>query len=473
MRCSPQASVTLLVGFAAGLFLAGTWLQGQNAQPGPNAAPRDPSSYRDVVKKVLPAVVSLEARKPKNKLNPAEPPPAIGETPKDDFGSGFLTASTGVIVTSYHIVRDADQVAVKLHDGRKFVSKDIRTDVRSDLAVILIDSKGAELPFLEFGDSDAMEIGDHVLAVGAPFGLTGSVTHGIVSGKSRDLNLNLYEDFLQTDAAINPGNSGGPLVNLDGKVVGINAAIKSRTGGFQGVGLAVASNLAKDVAAALRKDGVVRRGFLGVQSRNLEPEIAARLGVAKDGGGIVIAQVFAGTPAAKAGLQAGDILTKLDGNVVRSVKGLQMAVARLALGKPVAVEMVRDRKIDTLQASIEEQPANLASPGVPARPLPPGLAGASVAKLGFDVADANADLTRDLGYPAGVRGVLITRVEAGSSAADAGLSAGMLVTRVEGKAVAGAAEARSLLEAAVPSGGFLVQVQSPQGGVTYTLLGGT
>src|SRR5262249_33285376 len=150
----------------------------------------------------------------------------------------------------------------------------------------LVDVKGAALPFLELGDSDAMEIGDHVLAVGAPFGLTGSVTHGIVSGKGRDLNLNLYEDFLQTDAAINPGNPGGPLVNLDGKVIGISSAIKSRSGGFQGVGLTVASNLARGIVEALRKDGVVRRAYLGLQSRELEPEIAARLGVPKDAGGI-------------------------------------------------------------------------------------------------------------------------------------------------------------------------------------------
>src|SRR5205823_3744011 len=136
-------------------------------------------------------------------------------------------------------------------DGRHFTAKDIRGDARSDLAIILLDTKGATLPSLELGDSDAMEIGDRVLAVGAPFGLTGSVTHGIVSGKGRDLNLNLYEDFLQTDAPINPGNSGGPLINLDGKVVGVCAAIKSRTGGFQGVGLAVASNLARDIVAAL------------------------------------------------------------------------------------------------------------------------------------------------------------------------------------------------------------------------------
>src|SRR5205085_1372116 len=231
---------------------------------------------------------------------------------------------------------------------------------RSDLAVILLDAKGAALPFLELGDSDAMEIGDHVLAVGAPFGLTGSVTHGIVSGKGRDLNLNLYEDFLQTDAAINPGNSGGPLVNLEGKVVGISAAIKSRSGGFQGVGLAVASNLARGVIEALRKEGLVRRAYLGLQARELAPGVGPRLGVPADARGVVVGQVFANTPADKAGLQPGDVLTKIDGKTVHDSKELQAFVARLQIGKSLPIEYFRDGKTHTVTAPIEELPAQYA-----------------------------------------------------------------------------------------------------------------
>ena len=224
-----------------------------------------------MVKTVVPAVVSIEAkalaeRKPPAKARRApQLPPGVPEEhrrffdaaeepvpdPNLGFGSGVLIDPSGVVLTNYHVVEGADAVEVELHDGRKFTSKDIRRDAKTDLAVIKL-TADKPLPFLELGDSDAMEVGDRVLAVGAPFGLTGSVTHGIVSAKSRqNLNLNQYEDFLQTDAAINPGNSGGPLVGLDGKVVGINAAIKTRSGGFQGVGLAVSSNLAKDVVRQL------------------------------------------------------------------------------------------------------------------------------------------------------------------------------------------------------------------------------
>ena len=191
------------------------------------------------------------------------------------FGSGFIVDPSGVVVTNNHVVRDTNVVEVTLHDGRKFTSKDIRRDPKTDIAVIRLESK-EPLPSVEFGDSDAMAVGDRVLAVGAPFGLTGSVTQGIVSGKSRNLNLNPFEDFLQTDAAVNPGNSGGPLVNMEGKVIGLTAAIKTRSGGFQGVGLAVSSKLAKSVAQDLIKNGFVRRAYLGVNVVDLDDATAAR-----------------------------------------------------------------------------------------------------------------------------------------------------------------------------------------------------
>jgi serine protease Do len=466
MKRYSLAVLTFSVGVVIGSVFVGNLTHGQNAPPKPGPAnARELTSYRDVVKKILPAVVSIETRAKAN----AAPP--IGETPpRDDYGSGFLIAADGVVVTSFHIVRDAALVVVTLHDGRKFTSKDIRGDVRSDLAVIVLNTKKAALPFLELGDSDAMEIGDHVLAVGAPFGLTGSVTHGIVSGKGRDLNLNLYEDFLQTDAAINPGNSGGPLVNLEGKVVGINAAIKSKTGGFQGVGLAVASNLARGVVEALRKDGVVRRAYLGLQARDLAPEIAVRLGVPKDAGGVVVAKVFPNSPAARAGLQPGDILTKIDGRPVRDTKLLQGLVARLPLGKSVPVEFVRAGKSLMTDAPVEEQPAGYSGGAVPApRGLPAGLGTVSVPRLGLELADLTADLARDLGYPAGTRGVIVARVEPGNVAAEAALHSGMLIAKVDGKTVGNAADARKMLETASAQG-VLLQVQSLEGGVTYVLL---
>src|SRR5262245_46494963 len=308
------ALAILACGIVAGFFLAGHVLHGQAVDPVKTNIPKEFASYSDVVKRVLPAVVSIDAQakvaRTKAKKAPARPqipdgvpedfrryfedfgrmPPDqfdMPESPNLGFGSGFFIDPSGVILTNFHVVNGADKVVVTLTDGRKFTSRDIKLDRRTDLAIVRLDAKGP-FPFLELGDSDAMQIGDRVLAVGAPFGLTGSVTHGIISAKGRNgLNMNMYEDFLQTDAAINPGNSGGPLVSLDGRAIGINAAIKSRSGGFQGVGLAVASNLAKRVTAALQKDGVVHRGYLGVQVTDLAPDVAQRLQLPKDNGVVV------------------------------------------------------------------------------------------------------------------------------------------------------------------------------------------
>ncbi len=200
-----------------------------------------------------------------------------------------------------------------------------------------------------------MEVGDRVLAIGAPFKLIGSVTHGIISAKSRNVRLNQYEDFLQTDAAINPGNSGGPLINLEGKVIGLNSAIKSRSGGFQGIGLAISSNLARDVVRELLKNGTVKRGYLGVQARDIDTDLAAKYGV-KPGGGVLVTRVFEQSPAAKTGLSVGDILISIGGNPVRSSIELQKVVTGLTLNQPVDVVLNRDGKSVELKLTIEEQP---------------------------------------------------------------------------------------------------------------------
>jgi serine protease Do len=269
-----------------------------------------------------------------------------------------LVDPAGIVLTSNHVVEGAESVIVAMADGRTFTTRNIRGDRKTDLAILIVDpQQTGALPFLPLGDSDAMEIGDRVLAVGAPFGLSGSVTHGIISGKGRSLKLNAHEDFLQTDAAINPGNSGGPLISLDAKVIGINAAIKSKNGGFQGVGLAVASNLCKAVVQALRADGVFRRGYLGLYARDLTPQLAAQLGVGKISG-VLVSEVYNNTPASKAGLQAGDILTTLGGKAVPDVQTLLSTVEKLPLQKALSINIVRDAKAMTLKLTIEEQPEN-------------------------------------------------------------------------------------------------------------------
>ena len=351
---------TLLLGLVLGTYFITAHSQGQPPQPNPvPAIPRELTSYRDIVKRVLPAVVSIDAKSKAvvNQLKvpiPENAPPEYrrfleefqrqqeNADTRSGFGSGFFVDPSGVVVTNFHVVNGADEVVVHLADGRKFSSREIRGDRRTDLAIIRLDLKGATVPFLTFGDSNAMDIGDRVLAVGAPFGLTGSVTHGIISAKGRaGLNMNMYEDFLQTDAAINPGNSGGPLVNLAGEVVGINAAIKSQSGGFQGISLAIASNLAKQVVKALLTDGVVRRGYLGIQIRDLDAELAGKLGIAKEAG-VVIAEVYNGTPASKSGLQAGDVITKIGGNPIKDGRTMQTTIASLPIGRASEVTIIRD-----------------------------------------------------------------------------------------------------------------------------------
>lgn len=495
-----------LFGVGGGWFLAGSGSHGQNAEP-QRVAPRpgEPVSYRDVVKKVLPAVVSIDTktkaapraeRRPplivpqqfngkalpedvrkflEERRSPFTAPDGddLAPTPRQGFGSGFLVDPSGVVVTNNHVVDGADSVVVTLQDGRKLHSKKISVDRRTDLAVVVLDTDAKDFPFLELGNSDAMEIGDPVLAVGAPFGLAGSVTHGIVSAKGRNgLNMNMYEDFLQTDAAINPGNSGGPLVNVQGQVVGINAAIKSRSGGFQGIGLAVASNLARRVVGSLRADGVVHRGYLGVQVRELAADVAQRLGV--KGEGVVVADVFEKTPAAKAGLLAGDVITAVGGQPVKDGKVLQNLVADLPLGKATNLDVFRDGKALQLPVTIEEQPTEFGSAAVPAprRRTEDGAQTQSLDKLGLEITDLTDRSAEELGYRKGVEGVVITRVLPGTPADDSGLRKGMLVTKVDNQKVTSATAARTAMEAGSLVRGVLLQVQSPQGGTTFLLLRG-
>ena len=359
------SALLIAIGFIGGSIFLGSSSIGQPALVQPA---REPLSYRDVVKRVVPAVVSIETfAKPKPGVRPLEDPsipepfrkpPGQNDPTRLGFGSGFFVDASGVVVTNYHVVEGAETAVVQTQDGRKYRSKVMRTDRRTDVALILLDVKDAKFPVLEFGDSDAMEIGDRVLAVGAPFGLAGSVTQGIISAKGRNgLNMNMYEDFLQTDAAINPGNSGGPLVNLDGKVVGVCAAIKTKSGGFQGVGLAMASNLVKHIVPPLRDTGAVKRGYLGAHIRELDPDIADKLGLGADGG-VIIAEVYDKTHAAKAGLKAGDVVTAIAGKRVKDGYALQRLVAALPLDQAVDVDVLRDSKRVRLTAVIEEQPAS-------------------------------------------------------------------------------------------------------------------
>ena len=351
LRSRPALVVASLVAGAAGGFLLNLPLRPAQAEPrAVPVIPQELTSYRDIVKDVVPAVVSIEARAKTRR-------PARGRDDRSidlGLGSGVIVDPKGVILTNYHVVEGADFVNVRLADGRKFATQNIVGDKKTDLAIVRIQAD-RPLPFLTFGDSSKMEVGDRVLAVGAPFGLAGSVTHGIVSAKSRRMDLNVYEDFLQTDAAINPGNSGGPLVGLDGKVIGINSAIKSRGGGFQGVGLAISSNLARTVMTQLLRDGVVRRGYLGVQVRDVDEEVATRLQV-KEHVGVLVTRVFPDSPGARGGLKVGDIVTLIGGKPVREGAELQKAILGLPIGQPAEIVYLRDGELNAAKVMVEEQP---------------------------------------------------------------------------------------------------------------------
>jgi serine protease Do len=342
----------LALGSAGGFFLSSASRPVQ-AEPRPVAViPPELTSYRAIVKDVVPAVVSIESRvktrRPLRLRDGGDRSVELG------LGSGVIVESSGVILTNYHVIDGADFVDVHLADGRKFSTQDMVGDKKTDLAIVRIKSD-KPFPFLALGDSSQMEVGDRVLAVGAPFGLTGSVTHGIISAKSRNIKLNMYEDFLQTDAAINPGNSGGPQISLDGKVIGINSAIKSRSGGFQGVGLAISSNLAKTIMMQLLKDGVVHRGYLGVGIREVDHEVAEKLQV-KENVGVLVTRVFPDSPSEKSGLKPGDIVTTIADKPIHEGSEFQKIILGLPAGKPVEVSYLRDGKARTAKVIVEDQP---------------------------------------------------------------------------------------------------------------------
>jgi serine protease Do len=478
-------------------------LQGLVREIAPLVAPREPLSYRDTVKKVLPAVVSIETKGKAVAQRKIETPrdqyfndpriPAdfrrffeefqqqpgntqrffqefqlpVPEQPHNGFGSGFVIDAKGIILTNYHVVKDADQVVIHLHDGRKFVSRDFKSDPKTDLAIIRVQTKEA-LPCLQWANSDAMEIGDRVLAVGSPFGLKGSVSAGIVSGKGRILGITAFDDFVQTDAAINPGNSGGPLVNLEGQVVGINTAIKTQSGGSQGIGLAIASNAAKTIVDQLVHQGVVHRGYLGIQIRPLAPEVATRLQI-PNRAGVLVAKVLDNSPAAKAGMQAGDVITALAKSPIAEPQALQRMVAAQPAGKALDVTVYRDGQEKRLSVMVEEQPT-IPPPAVNPTPAPgQNQTGMRIDKIGVELRDLTPALAQQFGRTEKT-GVLIAKVDPGSLAAEAGVEPGTLLTKVDNQAVPTALAAKQALERASLQNGVLMQVKTPEQEVGYIMI---
>jgi serine protease Do len=357
------------------------------------------------------------------------------------IGSGVVVTKDGYILTNNHVVDGADQVKVALQDGREFTAKVIGRDPKSDVAVIKVDAK--DLPAVPMADSDKVEVGDVVLAVGNPFGIGQTVTTGIVSATGRSGATGLdYEDFIQTDAAINPGNSGGALVDAEGRLIGLNTAILSRSGGNQGIGFAIPANLARDVMQGLIKDGHVTRGYLGVMIQDVTPSLAKEFKLKESGAGALVSDVTADSPAEKAGLKSGDVIVEFDGKKVTDSRHLKLEVARVHPGQNIPVKVLRDGSNKTIQVAVREIPGAERL----AKNDSQGKGDDNGTLNGVTVGDLDRGARQQFDLPANIKGVVVTDVAPDSAAAEAGLKPGDVIQEINKKPVRTAEEAVKLTE---------------------------
>jgi serine protease Do len=403
-----------------------------SAQPVTIAPPAQ--GFIEIAKNTTPAVVNITASK-EGRGEHVRKPSDRSSDPMDQFfgfrgpreprgmgmGSGVIVSPNGYIITNNHVVEGAREVTVTLPDKRELKGKVVGTDPKTDLAMIKVD--GLDLPFIPWGDSSALQVGESVLAVGNPFGLNSTVTSGIVSALGRGgMGITQYEDFIQTDAAINPGNSGGALVNTRGELVGINTAIMSQTGGYQGVGFAVPSTMAKPIAESLIKTGKVVRGHLGIGIQDLTPDLVKSFGLDSPKGALV-SDVKDDSPAAQAGLKQGDVITTYQGTPVDSPRAIQRAVTQTPIGAKVTIRVVRNGREQEVTATIGEQPDT-------AQVAKADHGDAEHALAGVVVKSLDSREARELGLSGKAQGVLVVGVEPDSKADRAGLTEGDVITEV-------------------------------------------
>ncbi len=413
----------------------------------PAEPPADASAvalgFRSVVQKTLPAVVNISTTKvveTRRERSPFFMDPFFRDffgfdwgfdIPRErrerSLGSGVIVSPDGVILTNEHVIRDATEIVVALSDKRELKAEIVGADPKTDIAVLRLKEKAENLPYLKLGDSKSVAVGDIVLAMGNPFGIGQTVTMGIVSATGRGgLNIEDYEDFIQTDAAINPGNSGGPLINLRGEVIGINTAILSRSGGHQGIGFAVPSNMAREIMQQILDKGRVVRGWLGVSIQPVTPAMARALKLAEPSGAIV-GDVESGSPAARAGLQTGDVIVAVDDEKIEDSRHLQLTIARAGPGKKVNLKVLREGKSLTIPVTLGELPERAEEAS-----RRPGRGGPLE---GVQVDDLTPQLARQLGLPRDTFGVVVTQVQPFSQAAEAGLQRGDVIQEVNREVV--------------------------------------
>jgi serine protease Do len=457
-----------LLTLLAALLLAGTpaalYAQSDNAatQRDIDTLVRASKARAAIIKKISNAVVHISVEKTVQNDGQGNAPdifedeffrrffaPRLPIPPREfkqrGLGSGSIVNEHGYILTNNHVIEEADRIIVKLKDGREFPGELIGSDPATDLAVVKV--KADNLPVAPLGNSDVLEVGETVIAIGNPFGLEQTVTQGIVSAKGRSqVGLTDYEDFIQTDASINPGNSGGPLVNLKGEVVGVNTAIFSRSGGSMGIGFSIPINMAKTIMQSLIDTGRVVRGFLGVVIQDVTQELADALGV-KVNEGVLIANVGPDTPAAAGGIQQGDIVLRLNGQPVKASNELRNAVAAIKPGVKAAMDILRDGKPMKLLVTVGEQPQDMRAAiegrkGGEEQTPGPGRGGRPEEALGMQVETLTSDLAERLGYR-DLKGVVVSSIAPNSPAAEAGLRRGTLIERVNRKPVTTVQEFRT------------------------------
>jgi len=448
------AAVAAGVVLSAGLNLSPTSyaVSGGKDKPSPAAASAPvrmlPVDIPALVKEVSPAVVNISTtqvvkfehprmRSPYGQHDPFEEffNNFFGRMPREQkrrsLGSGFIVSDDGYILTNYHVVDHADEVTVTLLDKEEFKAKIVGTDPKTDIALIKI-SANRKLPHVILGDSDKLEVGEWVVAIGNPFGLGHTVTAGIVSAKGRIIGSGPYDDFIQTDASINPGNSGGPLFNLKGEVVGINTAIIQ---GGQGIGFATPISLAKSILGQLKEKGKVTRGWLGVYIQPLTPDVAEKLGATGNRGALV-SDVTKDGPAAKAGIRSGDVIVAFNGKDVKDERDLPAMVAVTKPGTKVDVKVIRDGKEQTIPVTIAEMaPEGAAQAGTP--DLSKGV--------GLTVQDITPDLAKRFGIE-NTKGVLVSSVDDGSPADDAGIQPGDIIRQIDQKPVSNVEQFQQLMK---------------------------
>lgn len=499
-----RANKNLIVAFFCGvcLVVGAVGLAQRNVDPPPVTAANAQelsSVFRQITKDVLPSVVSIETVgkavtiRGTNQIPFDDESLPFGDLFKNDprfrqffdngtprqmprrrgRGSGFIIDSAGIVMTNNHVVAEAETVKIKLQDGREFIATDIKTDPRTDVAIVRFDAPD-DLPALRMGDSSQSEIGDWVLAVGSPFGLDGTVTAGIISAKGRGpgiIGRDGREDFLQTDAAINPGNSGGPLLNLNGEVVGINTAISTRSGGYDGIGFAIPINMARWVSSQLIDNGEVKRAYLGVTIQPVDNNLAKQFKV-RVGQGAIVTSILPDSPAAKADIQAGDVILQLDGKQVFSPRNLQGIVEKLTIGKKYKMQLLRNGKRKTIEVSVYEMPAaspvaSLEDNGRDEGNEKPNEE--SFSELGVELQALTPELAAQLGAK-GESGVVVTSVKQDSPAYEAGLRTGAVIKKVGSHNIASMDDFRKAVKDESLQDGILLLVRHRTGGTGFIVL---